>query len=85
MVSVHRSVAEEDLTPRDLSGTNVNSNPDWRLLEELGSLAANGELIVPVERVYTLANALKALDSGQQSHSRGRSVVIMASADADRT
>jgi NADPH:quinone reductase-like Zn-dependent oxidoreductase len=58
-----------------LTGTNVRSNPDRALLEELGALAAKGELIVPIQQIYPLDDVVEALATARDGHTRGKSVV----------
>lgn len=76
--SVHRAVDEAVFAGRGLSGTNVGSFPDRALLEELGRLAASGNLRVAVTGRYTLDDAVKALADARQQHSRGKLVIEVA-------
>jgi NADPH:quinone reductase len=76
--SVHRAADEAVFAERGLSGTNVGSFPDRALLEELGKLAAKGDLRVAVTGRYTLDEAVKALADARQQHSRGKLVIEVA-------
>jgi NADPH:quinone reductase-like Zn-dependent oxidoreductase len=76
--SVHRAVDETVFAERGLSGTNVASFPDRGLLEELGTLAAQGRLRVAITGRYTLDEAVKALADAKERHSRGKLVIEVA-------
>ena len=73
--SVHRAVHEAAFAGRGLAGTNVGSFPDRSLLDELGSLAARGDLRVPVTGRYTLDEAVTGLADAKRKHSRGKLVI----------
>jgi len=78
--SVHRAVDDDALASRGLRGTNVGSFPDRALLEELGALAAAGDLRVPITGRYTLDEAVTGLADAQRKHSRGKLVIEMSGA-----
>ncbi len=82
--SVHRAVDEDELTRRGLHGTNVGSFPDRALLDQLGSLAAAGELQVPITGRYPLAEAVTALADAKAKHSRGKLVIVLDHPDRPR-
>jgi NADPH:quinone reductase-like Zn-dependent oxidoreductase len=75
--SVHRAVDEAVLTGRGLHGTNVGSSPDRALLAELGTLAAQGDLRVPITGRYPLDRAVAALADAKQKHCRGKRVIML--------
>ena len=75
--SVHRAADEEALAARGLSVTNVGSFPDRALLDELASLAAAGDLRVPITGRYTLEEAVTGLEDARSKHSRGKLVIEM--------
>lgn len=74
--SVHRAVDEEALASRGLTGTNVGSFPDRALLEQLGALAAAGDLRVPITGRYPLEQAVAGLADAREKHSRGKLVIV---------
>ncbi|PZS38079.1 MAG: NADP-dependent oxidoreductase [Pseudonocardiales bacterium] len=80
--SVHRAADEEALASRGLRGTNVGSFPDRALLDQLGSLAAAGDLRVPITGRYTLDEAVTGLADARSKHSRGKLVIEVSSAGA---
>jgi NADPH:quinone reductase-like Zn-dependent oxidoreductase len=73
--SVHRAADEQALADRGLAGTNVGSFPDRALLSQLGTLAAQGELRVPITGRYPLAETVTGLADARQKHSRGKLVI----------
>lgn len=73
--SVHRAVDEAVFAGLGLHGTNVGSFPDRNLLDELGRLAAQGELRVPITGRYPLEDAAAALADAKLKHSRGKHVI----------
>jgi NADPH:quinone reductase len=75
--STHRAVDADQFAARELSGTNVTSAPDRALLDRLASLAANGELRIPIQRVFGLDQADEALVVARTGHSRGKMVIAV--------
>jgi NADPH:quinone reductase-like Zn-dependent oxidoreductase len=75
--STHRAVDDELMAQAGVTGTNVGSAPDPALLDELGSLAAAGRLLVSITRRHSLEEAAKALEEAREGHSRGRRVLTM--------
>jgi NADPH:quinone reductase len=75
--SVHRAVDEAVFADRGLAGTNVGSFPDRALLDQLGSLAAGGDLRVPITGRYPLDQAVAGLADAKGKHSRGKLVIVM--------
>jgi NADPH:quinone reductase-like Zn-dependent oxidoreductase len=75
--SVHRAVDEAVFADRGLHGTNVGSFPDRALLDQLGSLAVQGDLRVPITGRYTLDHAVASLADAKQKHSRGKLVIMV--------
>lgn len=75
--SLHRAVDDEMFAERGLHGTNVTSMPDRALLEQLGELAAKGELTVPITGRYTLDQAVQGLADAKEKHSRGKLVIVL--------
>lgn len=70
--STHNGAAEEDLEPRGIAGTNVNSAPDPELLIRLGAAAVAGDLRVPIRRVFSLDDAPLGLELLKNEHARGK-------------
>ncbi|MFF5288713.1 NADP-dependent oxidoreductase [Paractinoplanes globisporus] len=77
VVSVHRAADPALLEPRGIRGTNVMSNPDRALIEELGRLAAAGTLRVPIRETRPLADVAGALAEAKTRHTRGKTVITM--------
>jgi NADPH:quinone reductase-like Zn-dependent oxidoreductase len=75
--SVHRAVDEAPFADRGLHGTNVGSFPDRALLDQLGTLAVQGNLRVPITGRYPLDRAVAALADAKQKHSRGKRVIVL--------
>jgi NADPH:quinone reductase-like Zn-dependent oxidoreductase len=64
----------EALTARGIVGHNVNAAPTAEKLRVLGELAASGALRVPIQGVYSIADAGEALKVFQQG-TRGKLVL----------
>ncbi|HEX9030696.1 MAG TPA: NADP-dependent oxidoreductase [Streptosporangiaceae bacterium] len=75
--SLHRAVDDALFAERGLHGTNVGSMPDRSLLEQLGTLAAQGELRVPISGRYGLDEAVAGLADAKDKHSRGKRVIVL--------
>jgi NADPH2:quinone reductase len=81
VASLHGAVEPEDLAPLGLSGANITSAPDRALLTRLGELAAAGDVVVPIRRTFGLDDVAEALRTARETHTRGKSVVVMAPPD----
>jgi NADPH:quinone reductase-like Zn-dependent oxidoreductase len=79
--SLHRAADAEALDPLGISGTNVHSGPDAALLTRIAADAASGRLRVPVQRVFPLEDAPRALELLRNEHTRGKFALSMSDSD----
>jgi NADPH:quinone reductase len=68
----------EGLAARVVRATNVVGTPDPALLSRLGELADSGELRVPVQRTFSLEEAMEGLDAFQREHKHGKFAISVA-------
>jgi NADPH:quinone reductase len=79
-VSTHRQADSDELAELGVRGVNVGGTPDPDLLAELGRLAADGEISVPVSGTFSLEQAADGLARIRDEHVRGKYVIAVSSA-----
>jgi NADPH:quinone reductase-like Zn-dependent oxidoreductase len=77
VISIAGGVEPERLAARQITGSNYRRQPTVAMLEELGSLAASGEIEVPLDRVMSLDEAPMALEESKSGHMHGKTVLLV--------
>ncbi len=76
-VSTHRQADEQTLAQFGVRAVNAAGLPDQGLLEQLGEMAASGQLTVPISGEFTLDHGAQALEFIRVQHVRGKYVVTV--------
>lgn len=73
-ISTAGGIDPEESAARQISGSNFRGHPTVAMLEELGALVAAGDIIVPIDRELSLADAPLALEESRSGHLHGKTI-----------